>query len=44
MMIRHVAVVRTDVSEERSISNIRVTRSGELGITTISSQCASVVS
>jgi hypothetical protein len=30
-MLRHVALVRTDVSEERSASIIRVTRIGELG-------------
>jgi hypothetical protein len=37
--------VRTDVSEELSASNIRVTRIGELGITLgISSQLASVAS
>jgi hypothetical protein len=32
-MLRHVAVVRTDVSEELSTSFIRVTRIGELGTT-----------
>jgi hypothetical protein len=32
-MLRHVALVRTDVSEERSASFIRVTRIGELGTT-----------
>jgi hypothetical protein len=32
-MLRHVAVVRTDVSEELSASFIRVTRIGELGTT-----------
>jgi hypothetical protein len=32
-MLRRVALVRTDVSEERSASFIRVTRIGELGIT-----------
>jgi hypothetical protein len=32
-MLRHVALVRTDVSEELSISFIRVTRIGELGTT-----------
>jgi hypothetical protein len=32
-MIRHVALVRTDVSEEPSASFIRVTRIGELGTT-----------
>jgi hypothetical protein len=30
-MLCHVALVRTDVSEEFSISFIRVTRIGELG-------------
>jgi hypothetical protein len=30
-MLRHVALVRTDVSEEHSASIIRVTRIGELG-------------
>jgi hypothetical protein len=30
-MLRRVALVRTDVSEERSVSIIRVTRLGELG-------------
>jgi hypothetical protein len=32
-MLRRVALVRTDVSEELSTSFIRVTRIGELGIT-----------
>jgi hypothetical protein len=32
-MLRRVAVVRTDVSEELSVSIIRVTRIGELGTT-----------
>jgi hypothetical protein len=32
-MLRHVALVRTDVSEELSASVIRVTRIGELGTT-----------
>jgi hypothetical protein len=32
-MLRHVAIVRTDVSEELSASFIRVTRIGELGTT-----------
>jgi hypothetical protein len=32
-MIRRVALVRTDVSEELSASFIRVTRIGELGTT-----------
>jgi hypothetical protein len=53
-MLRRVALVRTDVSEERSASIIRVTRIGELGTTLatdalceencISSQRASVAS
>jgi hypothetical protein len=30
-MLRRVALVRTDVSEERSATIIRVTRIGELG-------------
>jgi hypothetical protein len=33
VMLRRVALVRTDVSEERTASIIRVTRIGELGIT-----------
>jgi hypothetical protein len=32
-MLRHVALVRTDVSEEPGVSFIRVTRIGELGTT-----------
>jgi hypothetical protein len=32
-MLRQVALVRTDVSEERSASFIKVTRIGELGAT-----------
>jgi hypothetical protein len=32
-MLRHVALVRTDVSEELSASFIRLTRIGELGTT-----------
>jgi hypothetical protein len=32
-MLRRVALARTDVSEERSASFIRVTRIGELGTT-----------
>jgi hypothetical protein len=32
-MLRHLALVRTDVSEEPSASFIRVTRIGELGTT-----------
>jgi hypothetical protein len=42
-MLRRVALVRTDVSEELSAFFIRVTRVGELGIG-ISSQRASVAS
>jgi hypothetical protein len=49
--LRRVALVRTDVSEELSVSIIRVIRIGELGtlaVTSnricISSQCASVAS
>jgi hypothetical protein len=51
-MLRHVALVRTDVSEELSASFIRVTRISELGTTlavtsnrrTLSLQRASVAS
>jgi hypothetical protein len=50
-MLRRVALVRTDVSEEPSASFIRVTRIGEVGRTLdserslgISSQRASVAS
>jgi hypothetical protein len=32
-MLRHVALVRADVSEELSVSFIRVTKIGELGTT-----------
>jgi hypothetical protein len=32
-LLRHVALVRTDVSEEPGISFIRVTKIGELGTT-----------
>jgi hypothetical protein len=32
-MLRHVSLVRTDVSEELSASFIRVTKIGELGTT-----------
>jgi hypothetical protein len=40
-MLRHVALVRTDVSEELSASIIRATRIGELGTTLhiTSNQC-----
>jgi hypothetical protein len=44
-MLRRVALVRTDVSEDFSATFIRVTRIGELGTTlavTISSQCTLV--
>jgi hypothetical protein len=45
-MLRRVALVRTDVSEELSAAFIRVTRIGELALTssrrTLSSQSASV--
>jgi hypothetical protein len=34
-MVRHVALVRTDVSEERSTSVVRVTRIGELVTTNV---------
>jgi hypothetical protein len=36
-MLRRVALVRTDVSEELSASFIRVTRIGELGISAVTS-------
>jgi hypothetical protein len=36
-MLRRVALVRTDVSEERSASIIRVTRFGELGPSAVTS-------
>jgi hypothetical protein len=36
-MLRHVALVRTDVSEEISASIIRVTRIGELGTLAVTS-------
>jgi hypothetical protein len=32
-MLHHMALVRTDVSEQRGASNIMVTRIGELGTT-----------
>jgi DNA-binding TFAR19-related protein (PDSD5 family) len=43
-MLRRVALVRTDVSDEISASFIRVTRIGELETTLASSQRASVAS
>jgi demethoxyubiquinone hydroxylase (CLK1/Coq7/Cat5 family) len=42
-MSRHVALVRTDVSEELSASIIRVTRIGELGTLAITSVCQLLV-
>jgi hypothetical protein len=36
-MLRHVALARTDISEEFSASIIRVTRINELGILAITS-------
>jgi hypothetical protein len=36
-MLHHVALVRTDVSEELSPSVIRVTRIGELGMLAVTS-------
>jgi hypothetical protein len=36
-ILRHVALVTTDVSEERSASIIRVTRIGELGTLAVTS-------
>jgi hypothetical protein len=38
-MLRRVALVRTDVSEELSASFIRVTRIGELGTTDLEELC-----
>jgi hypothetical protein len=43
VMLRSVALVRTDISKELSASFIRVTRIGELGLG-LSSQRASVAS
>jgi hypothetical protein len=43
-MLCHVALIRTDISEELIASNIRVTGIGELGMLCISSQCAAVAS
>jgi hypothetical protein len=39
-MLRHVALVRTDVSEELSASFNRVTRIGELGTTLAVTSCS----
>jgi hypothetical protein len=36
-MLRHVALIRTDVSEELSVSIIRVTRISELGTLAVTS-------
>jgi hypothetical protein len=36
-MLRRVAVIRTDVSEERRASIFRVTRIGEVGTLTVTS-------
>jgi hypothetical protein len=44
VMLRRVALVRTDVSEKLSASFIRMTRIGELGTNVISSQRAAVAS
>jgi hypothetical protein len=41
-MLRHVALVRTDVSEELNAYTIMVTRIGELGTTLAVTQRASV--
>jgi hypothetical protein len=38
-MLRRVALVRTDVSDELSASIIRVTRIGELGTTVAVTSC-----
>jgi hypothetical protein len=43
-MLRRLALVRTDVSEELSASFIRVTRIGELGTTLAVTSSASVAS
>jgi hypothetical protein len=43
-MLRRVALVRTDVSEELSASIIRVTRIGELGTLAVTVQCVLVTS
>jgi hypothetical protein len=40
-MLRRVDLVRTDVSEERSASIIRVTRVGKLGTTLVAVSVAS---
>jgi hypothetical protein len=44
-MLRRVALVRTDISEEPSVSIIRVTRIGELSTTlAVTSYCRMVAS
>jgi hypothetical protein len=43
-MLRRVALIRTDVSEELSASFIRVTTVGELGTTLAVTSAASVAS
>jgi hypothetical protein len=40
-MLSHVALVRTDISEELSISFIKVTRIGELGTTLVTADIPS---
>jgi hypothetical protein len=42
-MLRRVALVRTDVSEERSSFVIRVIRIGELGTLTVTSNLVTAV-
>jgi hypothetical protein len=42
-MLRRVALVRTDVSEEPSGSFIRVTRFGELGTTLAATSCEEIL-
>jgi hypothetical protein len=41
-MLRHVALVRTDVSEESNVSIIRVTRIGELGTLAVTNNCSTL--
>jgi hypothetical protein len=43
-ILRRVALVRTDVSEERSAPFIKETRIGELGTRLAITQCASLAS
>jgi hypothetical protein len=42
-MLRRVALVRTDISEELSASFIKVTRIGELGTTLVVTNCNSPI-